>query len=388
KHETFGIDQDSDGTSYLMPGFGYATKKNGLTWGVGILGQGGMGTEYGKATSSSDLFYGGMSMMGSQTLLSGEENRSELSVGRVIVPVNMEVNDKLTVGGSIDYIWAGMDIMMDMSGGQFKTLADGGNVSGTMYQGLGSMMTAGYVQDVNWARFDFSDDSDYTGQAKGTGLGGKLGLTYKINDKLSVGASYHTKTNISDMKGDATLSMQVSGDDGVFAGGAPTTTYSNYTLPVTGSIKVKDFQWPATFALGMAYRPTDKWLVTADFKRINWSETMKDFRIVFTADNSASNGSFAGKSIDVTLPQNWEDQNVFMLGTAYQYNKNLTVRAGINVANNPVPNAEVNPLFPATVERHYTLGMGYNFNENSTVDFSLTHAPATEVKGSGDLNQG
>ncbi|MBD3768458.1 MAG: outer membrane protein transport protein, partial [Gammaproteobacteria bacterium] len=376
KHETFGIDQDSDGTSYLMPGFGYATKKNGLTWGVGILGQGGMGTEYGNATSPSDLFAGGMSMMGSQTALSGEENRSELSVGRVIVPVNMEVNDKLTVGGSIDYVWAGMDIMMDMSGAQFGSLAQSGNVSGTMFQGLQQMIGGGQVTDVNWARFDFSDDSDYTGEAKGTGLGGKLGLTYQVNDKLSLGASYHTKTNISDMTGNATLKMNA-----VMGGTA-------MTIPVAGEIKVKDFQWPATFALGMAYRPTDKWLVTADFKRINWSETMKDFRMVFTADNVASNGSFAGTSIDVTLPQNWDDQNVFMLGTAYQLNKSLTMRAGINIANNPVPDSEVNPLFPATVERHYTLGMGYNFNENSTVDFSLTHAPATEVKGSGDLNQG
>jgi long-chain fatty acid transport protein len=37
----------------------------------------------------------------------------------------------------------------------------------------------------------------------------------------------------------------------------------------------------------------------------------------------------------------------------------LTLRAGINHASNPIPDALVNPLFPATVERHYTLGLGW-----------------------------
>jgi len=383
-----GIDQDSDGTAYYMPGFGYATKKNGLTWGIGILGQGGMGTEYGSATGSSDLFAGGLSMMNNPTSLSGQENRSELSVGRVIAPISYEVNNKLTVGGSIDLVWAGMDIMMDVSGNQFGSLAGGGNVSGTMYQGLTGAMGAGLVTDVNWARFDFSNTDDYTGEAKGSGLGGKLGLTYKANNKLTLGASYHTKTNMSDMKGDATLSMNVNGDTGYFTTGTPNATIAALTVPLSGEIAVKDFQWPSTIALGMAYQANDKWMVTADYKRINWSETMGKFNMVFTADNVASNGGFAGTTIDVTLPQNWDDQNVLLLGTQYKYNEKLALRAGLNLSNNPVPDDMVNPLFPATIEKHITLGLGYNFNQNSSFDFSLTHAPEVKVTGSGDLNNG
>jgi len=383
-----GIDQDSGGTAYYMPGFGYATKKNGLTWGIGILGQGGMGTEYGKATGASDLFAGGLSMMGSPTSLSGQENRSELSVGRVIAPVNYEVNDKLTVGGSIDFVWAGMDTMMDVSGAQFGSLAGGGNVSGTMFQGLNGAMAGGLVTDVNWARFDFSNDDDYTGQAKGTGLGGKLGFTYKANNKLTLGASYHTKTNMSDLKGDATLSMNVNGDTGYFTTGVPNATISALTVPLTGEISVNDFQWPSTIALGMSYKATDKWMVTADFKRINWSETMGKFNMEFTADNVASNGGFAGTQIDVTLPQNWNDQNVLLLGAQYKYSDKLAVRAGLNLSNNPIQDDMVNPLFPATIEKHYTLGLGYNFNEQSSFDFSITHAPEVTVTGSGALNSG
>ena len=391
KYDPAMIDQDSDGDAYYMPGFGFATKKHGVTWGLGIMGQGGMGTEYGKADltgMSGDLFAGGFSLKGDQVALSGEENRSELSVGRLILPLNVEVNDQLTVGGSLDYVWAGMDIMMDVSGQQFATLSQGGNVSGTMAQGLNQMIGSGIVEDVNWARFDFSDDSDYTGQAKGNGFGAKIGLTYKVNQQLSFGASYHSKTKLSDLSGDASLSMLVNIDEGYLQGGAPNGNYVEATIPVTGEIRVKDFQWPSTFGMGMAYQANSQWTITADYKRINWSEVMNSFNMVFVADNVQSNGDFAGSSLDVTLPQDWDDQNVFMLGTAYQVSKKLTLRGGLNFSNNPVPDQHVNPLFPAITEKHYMLGFGYNINPSNTIDFSLTHAPEVTVVGSGDLNNG
>ena len=382
-----GVDQTSGGNSYFIPGFGYATKSNGLTWGVGILAQGGMGTEYGKAdqTGSGDLFaFGDNSFTGAKpgVPLSGEENRSELSVGRIIFPVNKEINDKLTVGGSLDYVWAGMDIMMDMSGNQFATLAGNGNISGSMFTTFqGSFGAApGQLSDVNWARFDFSNNDKYTGEAKATGLGGKLGMTYKVNNQLTLGASYHSQTALSDLEGDATLSFN-----------ADINGFGTQTIPLEGKIKVKDFQWPSTIAFGAAYQPNSNWLVTADYKRINWSAVMDKFNMVFNADATQASplaAGFAGQELDVTLDQEWDDQNVVMLGTAYKYNKNLILRAGLNVANNPVPDEHLNPLFPATVERHYTVGFGYKPAPGHGIDFSLVHAPASKATGDGDLNNG
>ena len=45
---------------------------------------------------------------------------------------------------------------------------------------------------------------------------------------------------------------------------------------------------------------------------------MSDFRMVFTADNSAANGSFAGTTLDSTLYQDWEDQTVLAVGGQYK----------------------------------------------------------------------
>ena len=76
--------------------------------------------------------------------------------------------------------------------------------------------------------------------------------------------------------------------------------------------------------------------------------------------------------------QDWEDQNVFQLGGQYMAMPNLAVRAGVNIASNPIPDEYMNPLFPAIVEDHYTLGLGYEINKESTFDMSVAIAP--EVK--------
>ena len=84
-------------------------------------------------------------------------------------------------------------------------------------------------------------------------------------------------------------------------------------------------------------------------------------------------------SVSFALPQNWKDQTVFNIGAAYAFDDKLTLRAGFNYASNPVPDAYVNPLFPATVEQHYTLGVGYRFSPVSDFNASMTVAPSNTV---------
>jgi long-chain fatty acid transport protein len=45
------------------------------------------------------------------------------------------------------------------------------------------------------------------------------------------------------------------------------------------------------------------------------------------------------------------------------------LRAGLNLADNPVPDDDVRPLFPAIVRNHATLGLGYKLSE--TGDFNM-----------------
>ena len=60
------------------------------------------------------------------------------------------------------------------------------------------------------------------------------------------------------------------------------------------------------------------------------------------------------------------------MGVAYRASDQWTFRAGINHADNPVPDRFVNPLFPAIVETHYTGGFTCKIDEKSAFDFGLT----------------
>ncbi|MFP5504764.1 MAG: OmpP1/FadL family transporter [Gammaproteobacteria bacterium] len=374
KAEAGGMSAKSDGTAYYMPAVGFVRKRDGLTYGIGMYGQGGMGTEYDGTT-----FLGNPAAPG---VISNLENRTELSVGRVIAPLSYNVNDKLTVGGSIDFVWAGLDLRMAMSGAQFADLAtpgqqNAGTASGSLVAAVG-----GFGLPVNYAYFDFSNGSRFSGKARGYGGAAKLGAAYKVSSRLTLGASYHSETKLGDMTTDnAKISMNLDN------GGTPTT------VELSGKIKVNDFQWPSTWAVGAAFQATDKLLLVGDVKRINWADTMQNFSMSFTADQSAGNdlsGAFGpgadlrGGTLDATLFQRWEDQTVYQIGGAYQVNKQLTLRAGFNYAENPVPDQYLNALFPAIVERHITAGFGYGFNDAQTIDFSLQHAPEVSATNPGN----
>ena len=325
---------DSDGTDYYMPAIGYARKTGALTWGLGLFAQGGMGTEYGANTFLA---------MGS-----GQPVRSELGVGRVLLPVAWQVNNELIIGGSLDYVWAGLDLRMAASGAQLGGLvtAASGNLGGALPALAGAP----------WARIDFSNNNDFTGAAKGTGWAAKLGLVYKLAPAVTLGASYHSKTSLGDLEtSDKGASMSATGG---FAD--------------AGRMTVVDFQWPATTAVGLSWQATPALVVAADVKRIGWASVMKSFRMRYDSAGMGGSVSFA-------LPQNWKNQTVASLGVAWAVNPALSLRAGLNQASNPIPEAYVNPLFPATVESHLTAGFGYAFGGGSEFNLSVTVAPESKT---------
>jgi long-chain fatty acid transport protein len=352
-------DAGSEGKAYYMPAVGYVRKDGAVAYGLGMMAQGGMGTEYG---SNSFLNMGRSSRLQGVSS-AGFENRSELGIGRIIAPLSYDVSDTFRVGGSVDYLWGGLDIRMVLDGNtfnQFTTNASPlGSAAGTMVTGLPAMMGGLSWADVHWAQFDFSEGQNGMKQRlKTTGWAGNLGFAWQASPKLSVGGIYHAKTRLSDMEGSGTIWMQ--GGNGV--GGVVST------IPVTGKLKVVNFQWPETYGLGLAYQMSDDLMLAADYKRIGWAKVMKNFRMDFVADGS-------GATMTALLFQNWKDQDVFMVGGAYKMNTALTLRAGVNLASNPIPDGVMNPLFPATVKNHYTAGVGYILNKSGSIDFSLTYVP-------------
>lgn len=323
---------DSSGNAYYMPAVGYAKKSGQLAYGVGLFAQGGMGAEY---------------AMG----VDGMPERSEVGVGRLIAPLTYNVNSNLSIGGSLDYVWAMMDMQMAMPLANMAGLiTPTGMGNGTLMGALGGMMAGGYDN----ARLNFSDNNNYTGKAKTTGWAGKLGFTYKVSPAVTIGGTYHSKTSLDDMETSTNGATMVVTD----RGGNPTQT-------VPGKITVRDFQWPETYGLGMAWQATPQLMVAADWKRIGWADVMRNFTMSYSA---------MGDSVTFSLPQNWDDQDVFSIGLSYKWSDALTLRAGANISDNPIPSSTVHYLFPAIVENHYTVGLGYAFDKSSDLNLALSQA--------------
>lgn len=352
----------SGGTSYVMPAVGWTKKNDRFSFGVGLMGQGGMGTEY---SSTSPLAMG-----------TGENVRSELSVGRVIFPFTFAVNDELTLGASLDYSWAGLDVKMAASAGsatgQLENMYASANgitptAASNLFNGTGAMvdqMSAGTA--LTGARLDFSNSNDFTGSASSGGWTGKLGLVYKPTSDLNIGLSYQPKTNLADMKTSATgatFTMIINNNVGA--------------MPIPGQITVHDFQMPSVTALGASFQATPKLMIAADIKSIGWASVMEKFNMTFTSSMLQSPMKFA-------MDQHWKNQTVFSVGGAYAVNDQLVARAGYSHSTNPVPDAYVHPLFPAIVKNHFTTGFSYRASKNLEWNGAISHAPKVSVVNSND----
>lgn len=350
-----GVRANSTANAFFMPAVGYTRRTGDLVYGFGIFGQGGMGCEY-----EPDSWRGlGFNLA----------NRTEVSVGRLIAPIAWRVNDKLSLAASADFVWAGMDLKMAMGGAQFLDLVTPGQqhfgrASGTLVQGFGQIMQQlPQGTSVDYAYFNYSNGSDFTGAAQGYGYAGKIGLLYEANQRLAFGLTYHTQTALSNLDdGGHELAFQLNIPG---MGAMPQS--------LTGDYRVHDFEWPAMIGAGLAWRPNAKWMIAADVRHVMWSEVMDQFHVSFDASTAAENGDFAGAQLDAVLFQDWSDQTVLLLGAACAVDDRLTLRFGANHGKNPIPDGYLNCLFPATVETHLTAGLGYRTGENSDFNLSLTH---------------
>jgi long-chain fatty acid transport protein len=130
---------------------------------------------------------------------------------------------------------------------------------------------------------------------------------------------------------------------------------------------------PSVLSVGASWQMSPSLLLAADVKSIGWAESMKSFKMRYDSSTAAMG------YVTFALPQNWKHQTVLNLGMAWKANDALTLRAGLNLADNPIPDSYVNALFPATVRDHVTFGLGYQFSKSDDFNMSLTVAPSVSV---------
>ena len=174
-------------------------------------------------------------------------------------------------------------------------------------------------------------DNIGSGIAQDFGYGYNIGTTYDFLNGLTVGAVYKSAI---EMNYEGTIQNAAQ----------------NFGIQMTDTL-----EQPAEIGLGLAYVMGEH-TFAVDYKKIQWSDA-KGYSDVL-----------------------WEDQDVFAIG--YQYTQDdWAIRLGYNQADSAVvetQNSAINMFnllgFPATAEKHYTLGGTYHVSKQLSVDLAYVYA--------------
>lgn len=274
-----GVDSDSD--LYLIPSGAMALRVNPrLVFGMGMAGISGVGTDFDDVRPA---------MAGNQVVVTTKQ------FYKIAPGFGFKVNDQLSVGAALNF--------------DYQSLA--------MYT---NAFTLPQTQIYGW--------------------GATFGMTYAVNDRLQLGASYVTKQWMDEFEWNSAL--------------------GKYRMTMDG---------PPSLAVGVAFKPMPGLTVEADVKHIWFSDVL---------DRKTLQGP--GGS---TIPLNfgWDDQTVFALGVTKQVNKRTLVRLGYNYGESPIDaeDAASNLGSLAVTEHHLALGVTRFFNDKVAGSLSYVHAFENDV---------
>ncbi len=289
-----------------------------ITFGLGAFGVSGMGVDYRNKTIN----------LGNQTMPALSNMATTFQFMRIIPAIAVKINELITVSGAIHGAWGSLSLASQMcnftdnDGDRLPEVAGCWNAGG--------------------------------GQSQTLGLGFQLGIALNFGDFLYAGATYQSP-----------ISM----------------TYKR-VFDSNGDGKFEDLKLtqPQEIAFGVGAAPLDNFKVGLDIRWINWSgaDGYEDFQ--------------------------WDDQWVFAIGAEFKPTEKLALRVGYNYGESPIKGGEKNPQnqnsipdfqrrfsdfeiawfnligFPAIAEQHITLGVGYEFTDTVSVDFSYVRALETDER--------
>jgi len=299
-----GIDGRYDANeteNFFIPEFGYNKAINDrLSLGISVYGNGGMNTDYARAIP----------------LLGNSKAGINLAQLFIAPTVAWQLTPNHTIGASINFAYQ-------------------------RFEAKGLQNFAGFSQAPNHVTDNGHDTS--------RGLGFRVGWVGKINQTVTLGATYQAKTRMT----------RFDKYKGLFAENG-------------------DFDIPENYALGIAVQATPDLILAADIERIHYSN-------VDAVGNASLANLFAGNAMGSAEGPGfgWRDVTAVKLGASYAFNPQLTLRVGYNHSSQPIRRGQTlfNVLAPGVVQNHLTVGATYVLPNQSEVSFAYMHAFDETVRG-------
>jgi len=400
---------EGDKNYFPLPSAGYINKYKKDTkwsWGIGIFTNGGMGADFNLKNSlyrtqtfqqnpNDSTYY---PVKGDYSL---EKYHSKFAVMQGGLSIAYKFSESFSAGISGHLVYSQMEFQMpySLSPSIMKGIPNN-NPSVTFGQLFSAPPPNGFGYNEVTASTNMTDLNVFT-------FGGKIGLAYKVNEKLSFGLTYSLPVTLKYKNGKATMDMSKQFEDAF--GRAVMGFYSqpgNHGVPLDTAIKYIGMNFyqmgidmskgvqasydmevrlklPQSISFGMAFQPIDKLKFGLDVEWLNWANAFDKMTLTMSnGTNDNVNKMMGGTSINIDFPLNWKNSVIIKFGTEFFTSKALTLRIGYAYGSNPVPESTVFPVFPAIVEHHISLGAGYKLNNNTELNFAYETSLNKSLTGS------
>lgn len=242
------------------------------------------------------------------------------------------------------------------------TLAIKANDELSLAMGL-EAMTIDFTQNSMMINNTMKIDPANSYEIHGTGIswGGNFSLTYRPEwaEKWSFGALYRSK-----------VKQNLDGYIHTQGGGV-------IINPLTGKEVVRNsaasgaINLPDSLATGIAFRPTEDWVLEAGITGTFWS-SYDQIIIEYTE----------GDELAPTIhnKKRYKDTYRLNFGTEYKLNQNWAVRAGYVYDKSPINHHSMDTLVPVDDRHLVSAGFGYK-TDTWSADFAYTHIFGKDLKG-------
>jgi len=153
----------------------------------------------------------------------------------------------------------------------------------------------------------------------------------------------------------------------------PTSLYPNLNLVSTGGVDNFKATLPLVdeYTLGLTYKITPKWLVSADYNYHGWERYSK---LTLTFENAPAAAATNPSNPKVlTTPKNFKNTSSVRVGTQYAFNDLIVGRLGWYYDETPYADKDFIPETPSFDNYVITGGIGLKFNKLG-VDISGAYA--------------
>jgi long-subunit fatty acid transport protein len=221
---------------------------------------------------------------------------------------------------------------------------------------LGATVGAVYNRNTLQAPYIFQNHPALAGlktlldlQTDGIGWNTSVGAQLRPADQVQIGVAWKSRTVIEShgtAAGNADQQFIALG----LGGAQPDFQYSAQVRNVL----------PQSILGSIIWQPSSLWVVAFQTNWVNWGDSFVALPVTLTnGTNPDINGLLGSDSIVDSVPLNWKDQITIRAGVERLLGENLSWSGGFAHANNPVPNATLNPMTAAIMSNQLSTGLAY-----------------------------